>query len=196
MARSPFGYFKYQIPVGHKPRGMMPLDWLMSVCFSEAPLGELDSFYEATKNEKSQVNKYQKYGLAFSQSLVRFKGGHPVFYFDSNNELVVSAVEKIGQPINRPQTKTILPFFESFGRKLHSFTGGSTDYRWEREWRFVGDFMFELNQVAFGLCPENEILEMEKLVQNTFPFIDPSWSKEKVKEYLIIKKAFELVEVL
>lgn len=196
LARSPFGHFKYQIPVGHKARGMMPLDWLRSVCFSEAPLGEIASFYEATRNEKSHVNKYQKYGLAFSQSLVRAKGGHPVFYFDSNNDLVVSAVDKIGQPINRLQTKSILPFFESFGKKLHSLSGGYTDYRWEREWRFVGDFVFGLKEVVFGLCPENEIDEMEKIAQNQFPFIDPSWDLGQIKYRLESKGAAELIEIL
>lgn len=196
LARSPFGHFQFEIPVGFKSRSMMPLEWLMSVCFSEAPLSELSSFYESTQIESKNVNKYQKYGLAFSQSFVRSKGGHPVFYFDSNNDSIVEAVNKIGQPINRNQTKSILPLFESFGKKLHSQSGGNTDYRWEREWRFVGDFVFCLNEVAFGLCPEDEIGEMEKIANYQFPFIDPSWDSENIKNSLMRKKVSQLVEVL
>ncbi len=194
LARSPFGHFQFEIPVGYNSKSMMPLEWLMSVCFSEAPLSELSSFYESTQIESKNVNKYQKYGLAFSQSFVRSKGGHPVFYFDSNNEPVVEAVNKIGQPINRNQTRSILPLFESFGKKLHSHTSGSTDYRWEREWRFVGDFVFGLSEVAFGICPENDIGNMEQIAQNQFPFIDPSWDPEKIKEVLSRKKATQLLE--
>ncbi|HMN67603.1 MAG TPA: hypothetical protein PKC28_03605 [Bdellovibrionales bacterium] len=47
-ARAPFGHFKFQIPVGYQNRGMMPLEWLQCVCFSETPISELRSFYKAT----------------------------------------------------------------------------------------------------------------------------------------------------
>ncbi len=188
LARSPFGHFQYQIPVGYQSKGMMPLEWLQCVSFSETPISELSAFYRATQSELTTVNKYQKYGLAFSQAFIRSKGGHPIFYFDSNNPLIVAAVNNAGDPSNRPFTKPILPLFESFGKKLHSVTGaGSTDYRWEREWRHVGSFNFALAEVSFGLCPESEIPEMEKLVTNEFPFIDPDWEQDRVRNYFMEK---------
>ena len=44
LARSPFGHFQYQIPVGYQSKGMMPLEWLQCVSFSETPISELSAF--------------------------------------------------------------------------------------------------------------------------------------------------------
>lgn len=197
LARTPFGHFQFQIPVGYKPRGMMPLEWLQSVCFSETPLSELKAFYLATQDTGINVNKYQKYGLAFSQALIRSRGGHPIIYFDSNNDAIVEAVNQVGHPFNRDKTKEILALFESFGKKLHSKTaGGATDFRWEREWRHVGHFKFTHAEVAFGLCPEHEIAEMQEYVGNAFPFIDPDWEIEKIKQHFIDANFNALAELL
>ncbi len=196
LARSPFGHFKFQIAVGYQARGSMPLNWLESVCFSESPLQELSSFYLATQTTSEKVNNYQKYGLAFSQQLVRIKGGHPVIYFDSNNDSIVNAVNTQATPMNRNTCKPLLPLYEPFGKKLHSSKGGSTDYRWEREWRHVGHFKFQLNEVAFGLCPESEISEFKTLTQNQICFIDPDWSDTRTKAYLDQNGHPELSELL
>jgi hypothetical protein len=39
------------------------------------------------------------------------------------------------------------PWFSKFGGP------SDIDFRWEREWRVVGDFSFSLSDVAFGFCP-------------------------------------------
>lgn len=195
LARTPFGHFQFQIPVGHHKRGMMPLEWLQSVCFSETPISELKSFYLSTQDKSIRMNKYKKYGLAFSQSLVRQKGGHPIFYFDSNNPRIVEAINKIRHPANRADTKSILGLFEPFGSNLHSSLRGSTDYRWEREWRHTGNFNFNYSEVSFGLCPEREITEMETLILQAFPFIDPDWDQEKIKSSFL-SKGFEVLATL
>ena len=195
-ALAPFGHFKYEIPMRHNPRGNMPIEWLKSVCFSETPLDEIKSFYTATQNVTQKVNKYQKYGLAFSQKLIQSKQGHPVIYFDSNNKAIVDAVKIQGTAVNRQICKPLLPLYESFGPKLHSKYPGSTDYRWEREWRHVGHFKFQLNEVAFGLCPESEISEFETLTQNQICFIDPDWSSDQTKAYLDQNGHPELSELL
>ena len=41
---------------------------------------------------------------------------------------------------------------------------------------FAGDFHFQNREVAFGICPTNEIQYFENLVQNKFPFVDLSSS--------------------
>lgn len=196
LARAPFGHFKYQIPMCYKTRGNMPIEWLKGVCFSETPLHELKSFYVTTQNVTQKVNKYQKYGLAFSQQFIRAKKGHPVIYFDSNNKVIVDAVNIQGDPANRHTCKPLLPLYESFGPKLHSNKGGSTDYRWEREWRHIGDFTFQLNEIAFGLCPSNEITYFDGLTNNTVYFIDPDWDEVTIKNHLQNKGATHLAELI
>jgi hypothetical protein len=202
LARSPFSHFKYGISVGYQQRKRIPLEWLQCVCFSETPLRELNSFYKATQDPKNQnvkANKYQKYGLAFHTEFVRKKNGHPVFYFDSRRKEVAAAVDKLGEPPLRETMKSTLALYESFGPKLHSIKPGDTsevDFRWEREWRVIGDFQFQHSQVAFGLCPEDKIQIFQKIAGKEFPFIDPDWPIEKLKDYLTLNNWPELADAI
>lgn len=191
LARSPFSHFKYGISVGYQSRRRIPLEWLQCVCFSEAPLRELKSFYRATQDPKNQnvkANKYQKYGLAFHTEFVRSKNGHPLFYFDSRRKAVVTAVDMLGDPPFRDSAKNTLALYESYGPKLHSKIPNDkteVDFRWEREWRVLGSLQFRHDEVAFGLCPENEIEKVfQPMVGKAFPFIDPDWDIDSLKIYL------------
>jgi len=69
----------------------------------------------------------------------------------------------------------MMPLVEGFGQTWFSRYSGpaEVDFRWEREWRVVGDFSFTLTGVAFGFCQEREIPNFEQLVGNLFPFINP-----------------------
>lgn len=195
-ARAPFGHFKFQIPVGYQSRGMVPLEWLQCVCFSETPISELRSFCRATQ-QSSRVNQYQKYGIAFAQAFVRSRGGHPLLYFDSGRDDAVTAINKIGEPSNREATRPLLPLYEPFGPKRSAegvLQEGFVDFRWEREWRHVGDFRFEHAEVAFGLCPANEIDELEHSVHDAFAFIDPDWGPERIRQHFYQRGHPELAD--
>ncbi|MBI2603877.1 MAG: hypothetical protein HYW48_12560 [Deltaproteobacteria bacterium] len=114
LARAPFGHFKFKIDVGYRNRGSIPLEWLKSVCFSETPLRELGSFYSATqdpRNAEIKHNKYQKYGLGFSTELVRAKGGHPVFYFDSRRTDVVNSLDAMVVTGSLSVWRPLLPLY-------------------------------------------------------------------------------------
>ena len=68
------------------------------------------------------------------------------------------------------------------------------DFRWEREWRVVGDVPFKEDDVAFLFIPEDkhEVARSffhsavdENLGPGYFcPYVDPSWSVERVREAL------------
>ena len=73
LARSPFGYFKYNINLGSSKRGGIRPEWLQSVCFSETPIRELKSFWLAS-HKRMAANKYQKFGLAFHSEFIRKNG--------------------------------------------------------------------------------------------------------------------------
>lgn len=55
------------------------------------------------------------------------------------------------------------------------------DFRWEREWRVAGDFAFEIADIAYRICPENEIRHFEAMTGRTVAFIDPTKHMELVK---------------
>jgi len=201
-ARAPFGHFKYDISIYSKPRRAVPLSWLKCVCFSETPLRELQSFYRSTQqpgNQAFKQNQYKKFGLAFFSNFVRDRGGHPLFYFDSRNDDIYKSVDRLADPQFLNLCEPILPLFESFGpaRKSKARSDkGEIDFRWEREWRHVGDLRFRLQDIAFGLCPESRIGEFEPLTQGHFPFIDPDWDAGTLSDYLISQGRQDLADSL
>ncbi len=73
---------------------------------------------------------------------------------------------------------------------------GARASRLNNQWRVVGHFEFNWNEVAFGLCPESKIDEFEQLVNNTFPFIDPDWDIDKIREYFLKRKRHDLAEAI
>ena len=86
--------------------------------------------------------------------------------------------------------KHLLPFYEGFGPPLFNSPYQKINFRWEREWRIVGNFKYRLDKdVAFGICPIDEIDDFEKLVEKQIPFIDPSQKYlEKMKGKLKLNK--------
>ncbi|MDB5037778.1 MAG: hypothetical protein JWQ35_1306 [Bacteriovoracaceae bacterium] len=187
LARSPFGVFKViGINVSKNRKLDIPPEWLMSVCFSETPLRELPSFYRATQDPKNwslKTNRYQKFGLAFDVEHMRSSGGHPVFYYDRRQTAIQKTIESLGNPNMHSLTRHILALCEPYGPKILEPTK-EVDFRWEREWRVVGNFKFSWQNVAFGICPEEKIPEFEILVKGSFPFLDPDWEIDRLKSDL------------
>ncbi|MCB0363112.1 MAG: hypothetical protein KDD35_10335, partial [Bdellovibrionales bacterium] len=185
LARTPFGVFKLiGINVYKNQKLDIPPECLKSVCFSETPLRELPSFYKATQDPKNwslKTNKYQKYGLAFDTEFVRNSGGHPVFYYDRRQLPLRNSIETLGHQSLQQTTKPILHLCEPYGPKVKEPTK-EIDFRWEREWRIQGDFEFSLESVAFGMCPQDKIQDFEKLVNNVFPFVNPDWDIDDLKD--------------
>ncbi|HEX7673536.1 MAG TPA: hypothetical protein VF412_05165 [Bdellovibrio sp.] len=181
-ARSPFGYFKLRIN-RYRPsyqrvfvNGGADPAWIKSVCFSETPLKELRNFYQTTVHKR---NAYKKYGLAFWQDNVRNVGGNPIFYVDSRKTTYL-------QSLNQSQQSHFIPLMhlcETFGPPV-LLTGGYSDFRWEREWRKLDSYNFDWHDVAFGICPDEEIPFFEGLASNRVVFLDPDWDEPTLRQYL------------
>ncbi|MBI4405016.1 MAG: hypothetical protein HY537_12710 [Deltaproteobacteria bacterium] len=192
-ARSPLGYFKFKIDTRWKNRGGVSPKWIKCVCFSEAPLLELKHFYKATVRKR---NEYKKYGLAFWSHTIRARGGNPIFYVDTKKQHLMSGLDIMARPSHIIQFAPLMPFMELFGPPLYRSAVDEIDFRWEREWRVPGNLSFQLKEVAFGICPENQIPEFEKLVSNTFPFIDPDWTVEQLRDHFEKGGFVQLVEAI
>jgi hypothetical protein len=192
-ARSPYGYFKLKIDYPSQVRGGIDPSWVNSVCFSESPLCEIKHFYQATVAKR---NEYKKFGLGFWQEKVRSAGGNPVLYIDSNKPTLLSALDAM-TGVNASLFKHIMPFYDTFGPLvLHPNSVGFSEFRWEREWRLAGDFTFQWDTVAFGICPEDQIAAYEALVSNKIPFIDPDWDEQTLLSHLKQKNAIALLKAL
>lgn len=180
-ARSPLGYFKFKIDTRWKNRGGVAPKWLQCVCFSEAPLSELRHFYKATVRKR---NEYKKFGLGFWSKTIRAKGGNPIFYVDTNKRHLLGSLDTMTTSTHILKFAPMMPYMELFGPPLYDRRTTDIDFRWEREWRVPGYLNFTLEDVAFGICPAERIPEFEKLVGNSFPFIDPDWTIEQLRKHL------------
>lgn len=171
-ARSPFGYFNFKVPFnGANRNSRVNRSWLLSVCFTETPV---DHIYVQCEVIQGRQLPFEPYGLAFFEAAVRSRNGNPVLYFDSSNQQIRNSLDTITTLPNCQSFSSMMPLYESFGPALYGRGTTHIDFRWEREWRVRGNFNFNLGQdVAFGICPEDEIAFFEQQVNSAFPFIDP-----------------------
>lgn len=177
-ARTPYGYFNLKVPYGHRNQtSQVKRQWLLAACFTETPI---DHVYLQTLDIQGRQQHFQPYGLAFSENVVRGKGGNPIFYIDTSNQSIRASLDAIPTSAICQTMRPMMPFIEGFGPPW--FPGNNpSDFRWEREWRVAGDFDFQIGDIAYGICPKNEIPHFENLTGNTVPFVDPTQHMELVK---------------
>jgi hypothetical protein len=181
-ARSPFGFAKDAFAVGSP-------EWQLQrcVCFTETPLEYIKLLVGPIEGRAVPV---EPYGVAITKKQGRRRGVNPVWYVDQTtgrdwhqsnaiNALIDVAKQSgvfIGTPI-----AAIAPFAEPMG----TWPTGRKEFWWEREWRYVGDFM--LNMPYLLLCPEKHMPDFKNATE-TFAYrpamVDPAWSLERIIAHL------------
>jgi hypothetical protein len=185
-AISPFGYFNYKVRLEKVGKVLRNRDskvqrkWLRSVYFTETPI---EHVHFQMRDIAGRNLHFEPYGLAFLESAIRKKGGNPLFYFDSTNQAVLASLDAVAVSEDCERFKNTLPLYEIFGPSLYP-PKREVDFRWEREWRVVGDFDFTAADVALGICARDDITYFENLVQHKFPFVDPRDDMAAVKQKL------------
>jgi hypothetical protein len=159
------------------------------VCFSETPLGFLDRIVKRRKSA---------YGIGFHKRYVLKKGGGPLWYLQlgtPQQKALAVLIKRASKPFDQddPIWK-LTPFIDLPGPLPFK-----NDFRWEREWRLGDDLRFEPEDVAFLFIPENLHENAWTFFENAqndhsgpayfCPYVDPTWSVDKVREAL--KKAKE-----
>jgi hypothetical protein len=146
-----------------------------AVCFSETPLEHIYTLVADIDNRRCE---YQRYGLIFSKDFLREKGASPIWYINHltiGGSRIRTAFDNLKQSLTSQQInyfREIAPFLEYWDRYPRR------DFYWEREWRFKGDFFFNLTDLILGICPESEV----EIWERDFPirFIDPIWGIDKI----------------
>lgn len=171
-AMSALGYFNYKVAWGNRnANSQVQRNWLYSCCFTETPLKDISIQFQTIQGRRCH---FQPYGLAFFEDTVRDRGGNPVLYVETGNRSMRTAFDRMAQATNCIDFRGIMPFVEGFGAPWFGYYPPEIDFRWEREWRCAGDFVFQNREVAFGICPSNEITHFEGLAQGQIPFVDVS----------------------
>jgi hypothetical protein len=188
-AKSAFGYFNYKVPFKRSDGRILNAasyvrrDWLRSVCFTETPV---DHVYLQMQQVHGRQLHFESYGLAFRETVVRGANGNPVLYIQTTNQNMRAAMDALVQNPLAPNFRPMMPLIEGFGPPWFPRPFGpiEIDFRWEREWRVIGDFSFTLSDVAFGFCQHDDIKYFESLVGEAFPFVDPNANMSAAKRKL------------
>lgn len=113
------------------------------------------------KDLLTHAQYYGKVAIGFKAEMIQ-KIFLPVFYVSTDNK---SYSEEVLKTLDSEQ------YIKNF-IKMTDFTSendGHTFYR-EREWRHIGDFNFNVEDVAALVVPNNSLLEMRKCLEsNHFP---------------------------
>jgi hypothetical protein len=199
-ARSPFGWAK-----GHVTDGSPAHDSQLCVCFSESPIEHL---YSLTAEITGRSVQLRPYGLAVTKMGARHRGANPVWYVDMTpghpwhqaqalDSLRAEALQ--GDFLSHPG-RSIFPFCEGMG----TWARRQKEFWWEREWRKVGDYSLQEQDIAFWMCPENEISLFEQFIRDEWNlgardsngsvapsqrFVDPQWSGEAIIAHLVGRQA-------
>ena len=142
------------------------------VCFTETPIDQIGILLSKVKGRNVQ---FDPYGLVLKKGYIKKKGGNPVFYVTKKIASPLWTLYE-GQPSD--EVCRLLALVSVYEERM--------DFHWEREWRIVGDLVFNLDDVYCGLCPEAEIDEFETSYPSV-TFISPYWGINKILDKLVNK---------
>lgn len=144
----PFGFHHYR-------NEQIALDKHRSVCFSEAPLDQLDRL----------ARRKGYYGIGFPKSTLKQKGATRVWYIDENSPQA-KAIHNLATLASK-QSDRSAPIWE-----LTPFIDPiiPDHFTWdhEREWRIQGDLEFHLDEISLLITPDSltELPEIEGIFNN------------------------------
>ena len=130
--------------------------------------------------------------FGFSKIFVMERGGGPVLYAYAGAQAARELVQRAltGEtPADNPIWR-LTPFIDAPG----DYGNSSYYFEWEREWRHVGNFSFDSNEVAFLILPEGlheaaRNFFAKAYIEHTgpayfYPFLDLTWPRERVDSTL------------
>ncbi len=155
----------------------------LAVCFSEIPPGEWS---------RLKRRRETKYGIGFCKSFVISSGAGPIWYVWKESPQWFALQDMMSRQTSNPAADIwkLTPLIDApgdYGSKGYFF-------EWEREWRHVGEFAFEPEDVAFLLIPQ----ELHEAARTFFeaalhenlgpaylcPYVDPTWARRRILETL------------
>lgn len=166
-----------------KPKNASLREYFKVVCFTETPLDQIGVLLQPLEGRRHQP---EPYGLVFRKSYIRANRGNPVFY--TTREIA----KPLGELYERQKTDTdskvckllaLMTLCEEKGSNREK----DNDWHWEREWRVVGDLIFDLRDIYCGLCPEQYISYFRDNYKQV-PFIDPYWGGKRILDELVKKE--------
>ena len=145
-------------------------------CFMEVPLPELHMMTRPIRGRRVQ---YSDYGFVFPREFLVAKGAQPAIYLNSygGNLRTRKAADEIYEIAAkdgfRGKLSCLLPYLNA----MHEVY----DFAWEREWRVVGNFEFDYQDIACVILPEDGEDELkQEYLEGGVPVISPGWTAERI----------------
>jgi hypothetical protein len=160
------------------------------VCFSETPL---EHAWMMCSDIDWRGFQFSGHGVAFTRRFARRKGANPVWYLDMTpsghewltkavNDLMAGATVLGGSFAVVPPIFRLTPFIEQMG----TWGERRKEFWWEREWRYVGDFIVEPSDLVAVLAPYADHDQVGKKLSSgpsagrTIALLDPNWGLERM----------------
>jgi hypothetical protein len=119
-------------------------------CFSEVPL-ELS--HHLVNNPLHGHRKFSEYGLVFKKDTIKKHQGNPVLYVnDENKDLKKFLNGEYEHFILNEQNTDSYRYLGA----ISNIVKPRVDYQFEREWRVVGDFSFNLDDIEYIIAPKGK----------------------------------------
>lgn len=148
------------------------------VSFTETPIDQIEVVLNLVKERKIE---FKPYGLVFKKDYIRQpeQEGNPVFYVTKE---IAKPIWELYWPLLKSDRE---PSFNKICKLLALVTvcEKGNDWHWEREWRIVGNLVFNLSGIYCGLCPEGDIPYFEN--KYSLNFISPYWGINKILDKLV-----------
>lgn len=170
-----------------------------AVCFTETPI---EHAWMMCRQIADRSFRFNGYGLAFTKSFARREGANPVWYLDISQRgrewltepvnRLVDAAEALaagdagvtdGSVLASADILRLTPFIEQMGPKKV----GRKEFWWEREWRHVGKFTFDPDDIVVAFAPENQQAKLQARLKeatdddyNGLTFVDVNWGLERI----------------
>lgn len=172
-----------------------------TVCFTEVPLNQIRLI---TGNIKGRRIQLQPYGLVFWKQGLLDDGANPAVYVNSQadglREFLLSEFDRHfkNQTSYRSFQKRYGSDADSIIRyfSLVNIISDKVDFSWEREWRFMGNFKFQFDQLVAIVVPRPNEFRRESPKHFTkvrwkeisrIPVISPEWNYERLVEELTLR---------
>ncbi len=172
-----YNHFCLFSPNLEEPQNVSLQDKFKVVCFTETPIDQINVLLEGVSGRNF---KPKPYGLVLKKDYIRQQGGNPVFY---TTKEIAKPLWSLYWPLcEEEQEQSSEGVCELLA--LVNRCDKDMDFHWEREWRFVGNLVFTLENIYCGLCPEEDIADFERKY-SPVTFISPYWGINKILDKLV-----------
>jgi len=144
-------------------------------CFTEVPLTQIHLLIQPIEGREI---KLEPYGLVFDKNYFIKNGGQQALYLNSYcDNLIRDSADELFDYCMRnynesEKMRRLLPFFNAMHKNY--------DFSWEREWRVLNGFKFNLQKLICLILPEDEEELHEKFDGSGIAVISPGWDYEKI----------------